>query len=338
VVVDSDALLTRAALGDEDSFRQLAAPFRRELHLHCYRMLGSLQDAEDVLQETLLAAWRGLDRFEGRASVRSWLYRIATNRCLNALRDARRRPQAAKRFDFPLPPPTRGAEPSRLEPYPDALLEGVVDTGPTPDIRYETKETVQLAFIEALQRLPPRERAALVLRDVLGFPAREAAAMLGASEDSVKSALKRARARIEQLRHDGDPPPAAGSPGERELARRFAEAFEANDVEGIVELLTDDAWVTMPPEALEYHGREAIRAFFSAGWHRPGAGRNRLLPAHANGQPAFGCYRRDPETGIANGAGLIVLTLEGDRISAVTRFHDPGLMHAFGLPENVPDR
>src|SRR6476469_523790 len=183
--------LTRARAGDEEAFGSLVDPYRRELQLHCYRILGSLQDAEDLLQETLLAAWRGLDQFEGRSSLRAWLYRIATNRCLNALRDSSRRSLDARRD---LPRPTRMSEPLWLEPYPDVLIEGVADDAPGPDARYETKEAVALAFVAGLQHLPPRQRAVLVLRDVLGFRAAEVAGMLDISEASVNSALQRARA------------------------------------------------------------------------------------------------------------------------------------------------
>jgi RNA polymerase sigma-70 factor, ECF subfamily len=332
------ALLDQAARGDENSFRRLTDPYRRELQLHCYRILGSMQDAEDMVQETMLAAWRGLERFERRASLRNWLYRIATNRCLNALRDASRRPPPAREFPFPVPEPTRTVEPTWLEPYPDLLLEGIIDTSPGPDARYETKETVELAFVAAIGQLPPRQRAVLVLRDVLGFHAPEVADMLDTTEEAVKGALKRARAAVEQLGPtvDREPPPAANSRQERELASRFVQAFETNDVEGVVRLLTDDAWMTMPPATIQYQGKAAIRAFMRAGWHRPGAGRHRLLPTRANNQPAFGCYRRDPESGIAHGAGMIVLTLEGEQVAAVTRFLDRSVMRGFGLPDSVP--
>jgi RNA polymerase sigma-70 factor (TIGR02960 family) len=336
----TEALLEQAARGDEESFRRLTEPYRRELQLHCYRILGSMQDAEDMLQETMLAAWRGIDRFERRASLRSWLYRIATNRCLNALRDATRRPPPAREFAFPVPEPTRVVEPTWLEPYPDLLLEGIIDATPGPHARYETKETVELAFIAAIQQLPPRQRAALVLRDVLGFHAGEVASMLDATEEAVKGALKRARATVEQrgTTTDRRPAPAPNSPEERKLARRFAEAFETNDVEGVVKLLTDDAWLTMPPAIIQYQGPDAIRAFMRAGWHRAGAGHHRLLPTRANAQPAFGCYRLDPDTGIAHGAGMIVLTLQGDQIAAFTRFLDRSVMRGFGLPDSLPDQ
>src|SRR5258707_2361357 len=211
------SLLTRAAQGEQEAFRELTDPHRRELQVHCYRILGSMQDAEDALQETLLGAWRGLERFEQRASLRAWLYRIATNRCLNALRDAGRRPPPPLDLPFDTPEPTRVGEPTWLQPYPDVLLEGIVDASPGPDARYETRETIELAFIAALQHLPPRQRAALVLRDVLGFHAVEVADMLDTSEDSVKSALKRARATLEQRLPptDRDGSPLPDSPGER---------------------------------------------------------------------------------------------------------------------------
>jgi RNA polymerase sigma-70 factor (TIGR02960 family) len=190
----SEPVLARARAGDQQAFRELTDPHRRELQLHCYRMLGSVQDAEDALQETLLAAWRGLARFEGRASLRAWLYRIATNRCLNALRDSGRRPPPAPVAPFEPPEPTRRGEPTWLQPYPDLLLEGIAEASPGPAARYQAKEAIELAFVAGLQRLPPRQRAALVLRDVLGFPTAEAAAMLGSSEAAVKAALQRARA------------------------------------------------------------------------------------------------------------------------------------------------
>jgi RNA polymerase sigma-70 factor (ECF subfamily) len=332
----SKRLLMRAAQGDQEAFRELTDPHRRELHVHCYRILGSMQDAEDVLQETLLAAWRGLERFEERASLRAWLYRIATNRCLNALRDAGRRPALDLPFDPP--EPTRVGEPTWLEPYPDVLLEGIIDASPGPDARYETRETVELAFIAALQHLPPRQRAALVLRDVLGFHAAEVADMLDSSVDSVKGALKRARATLEQRLPptERDRAPLPSSPGERELVRRFADAFQADDVDGLVGLLTDDAWLTMPPAPHQYQGVAAIASFLraSAAWR---AGRRfRLLATRANTQPAFGCYLEDGRGPTAGAAGLVVLSLDGERISAVTRFLDVAVMDRFGLPQTLP--
>ena len=328
-------LLSRGRAGDENAFRELVDPYRRELQLHCYRMLGSFHDAEDLLQETLLAAWRGLDRFEGRASLRAWLYRIATNRCLNALRDRKRRPQEVSSMVEP-PEPTRMAEPTWLEPYPDALLEGVADTAAGPAARYETRESVGLAFVAALQHLPPRQRAALVLRDALGFDTTEAAAMLDSSEGSVKGALQRARATLdERLPPDGlERAPLPDSACERERVAHFATAVERGDTEGIVSLLTDDAWLTMPPEPYEYQGGEAIARFLEDRAARRGA-HYRLVPTRANGQPAFGCYLPDPHAPIARAYGIMVLTLTEDRVSAITWFGERSLFSHFGLPRTL---
>lgn len=328
-------LVNRARARDEDAFRELVDPYRRELQLHCYRMLGSVQDAEDLLQETLLAAWRGLDRFERRASLRAWLYRIATNRCLNALRDRKRRPHEASSMVEP-PPPTRMAESTWLEPYPDALLEGLADTVAGPEARYETRESVGLAFVAALQHLPPRQRAALVLRDALGYDTAEAAAVLGSSEGSVKGALQRARATLDERLPAGglERAPLAASARERELVDHFAAAVERGDTEGIVSLLTDDAWLTMPPEPYEYQGAEAIARFLEDRAARRGA-HYRLARTRANGQPAFGCYLPDPDAPVARAYGLMVLRFTGDRVSAITWFGDSGLLAHFGLPRTV---
>jgi RNA polymerase sigma-70 factor (TIGR02960 family) len=329
--------LRRARAGDEDAFRELVDPYRAELQLHRYRILGSLQDAEDHLQETLLAAWRGLDGFEGRASLRAWLYRIATNRCLNTLRDSWRRPQEESRMVEP-PEPTRRVEPVWLDPYPDLLLEGVADTAPGPMARYETREAVGLAFAAALQHLPPRQRAALVLRDVLGFHTAEVAEMLDSSEASVKGALQRARATLDGRMPAGDREraPLPRSARERDLVGRFAAAVERGDTDGVVSLLTHDAWVTMPPEPYEYQGGQAISRFLKDRQARRGANL-RLVLTRANGQPAFGCYLPDAQAAIARAYGLFVLTLEGDRISAITWFGDRSLFAQFGLPRTLSE-
>jgi RNA polymerase sigma-70 factor (TIGR02960 family) len=330
----TEATLTRARAGDEEAFRALTDPYRRELQLHCYRILGSIQDAEDLLQETLLAAWRGLDGYEGRASLRAWLYRIATNRSLNALRDTQRRPLEVR---ADLPEPTRIGEPLWLEPYPDAMLEGLADTAPGPEARYEAKEAVALAFVAGLQHLPPRQRAVLVLRDVLGFHGGEVASMLELSEPSVNSALQRARATLEsRMPPARERAPLPRSARERELLGQFAEAFAAGDVDGVVELLTDDALLTMPPEPLEYQGHEAITTFLRSRFGTHDMQRVRLVPTRANGQPAFGHYIDDPQAPIARFFGVIVLTLDGDRISALTRFGDSGILRHFGLPRTLP--
>jgi RNA polymerase sigma-70 factor (TIGR02960 family) len=332
----AEATLARARTGDDEAFRQLTEPHRRELQLHCYRIVGSMQDAEDLVQETLVAAWRGLEAFEGRASVRSWLYRIATNRCLNALRDRGRRPQEVPSMAEP-PKPTRMVEPIWLEPYPDVLLEGIPDRSPGPAARYEARESIELAFIVALLQLPPRQRAALVLRDVLGFQTAEVAAMLDTGEASIKGALQRARAalRARLPAADRERVPLPRSATERRLVGRFADAVENGDVDAMVALLTDDALLTMPPQPLEYQGHDAIAAFLRHRDELRGAP-VRVVPTRANTQPAFGCYFPDAQTGILRPYGLVVLTLAGDAIAAITWFTDTGVFRHFGLPRSLP--
>jgi RNA polymerase sigma-70 factor (TIGR02960 family) len=329
-------LISRARAGDGEAFRALTEPHRRELQVHCYRMLGSFQDAEDALQDTLVSAWRGLGGFDGRASIRTWLYRIATNRCLSALRSAARRP--AREWDVPgvqPPEPTRLGEVVWLEPYPDALLEGAISVPLGPEARYEQTESISLAFVTALQVLPPRQLAVLILRDVLGFHADETAEMLDTSVESVKSALKRARAGLQQRRlavAGREPPPAAGSPAEDAIVAEFVRAWESADIDAVVALLTDDVFMSMPPLPLEYEGLDAVTRFCAILF---GAGRRfELIPARANGQPAFGAYLRGPD-GIRRGTGLYVLALSGDRICAMIRFEN-GVLPAFGLPRSLP--
>jgi RNA polymerase sigma-70 factor (TIGR02960 family) len=332
----SQTTLDRAQAGDADAFRDLTEPHRRELQLHCYRILGSLADAEDMLQETLIAAWRGLDQFQGRASLRAWLYRIATNRCLNALRDAGRRIPTEPVPPFQPPEPSRRSEVTWLQPYPDALLEQLPEQAPGPETRYETREAVELAFVVALQRMPPRQAATLVLRDVLGYPSAEVAAMLGTTETAVKGALQRARAALDARRDASRPPaPAPGSTEERRLIRRVAEAFTAADIDRLVALLMDDAWLSMPPAPHEYHGIPAIAEFLRSSMRILDTRRLILVPTRANTQPAFGAYLAESGMTGAGPAGLIVLTLTGDRIGAITRFHTNSLMPRFGLPERV---
>jgi RNA polymerase sigma-70 factor (TIGR02960 family) len=334
-VVTTD-LIARARAGDGDAFRELTEPYRRELQVHCYRMLGSLQDAEDALQETLLAAWQSLGTFEGRASIRTWLYRIATNRCLNALRSATRRPAMAWPIPEVEPPaPTRLGEVLWLEPFPDTRLAGAIDVPLGPEARYEQTEAISLAFVTALQVLPARQRAALILRDVLGYHAHEVADMLDSTVESVTSALKRARA---SLRHrlppigEREPPPAPGSPAEQALVTRFVRAYESANIDALVALLTADVGISMPPIPLEYQGRDLVARFY-ASLFRPGR-RYDLVPTRANGQPAFGFSLRAPSD-IGDGTGLLVLTLTGDRICAITRF-DGSVLPWFGLPRSLP--
>ena len=317
-------LITRARAGDGDTFRALTEPHRRELHVHCYRMLGSLQDAEDALQDTMVDAWQGLGGFEGRASIRTWLYRIATNRCLKALRSARRRP--AKAWDVPgssRPTPTRLGDIVWLEPFPDALLD--------PEARYQQTESISLAFIVALQALPPRQLAVLVLRDVLGYRATEVAEMLDTTVESVTSALKRAGAGLQRRLLPGGAP-APDSRSEQALVATFVRAYESGDVDTVVALFADDIGISMPPIPFEYHGRDVV-ARFQATILRAGR-RFDLVPTHANGQPAFGTYLHSPN-GIRLGTGLVVLTLAGDRICTMTRFDD-SVLPWFGLPRSLP--
>jgi RNA polymerase sigma-70 factor (ECF subfamily) len=331
-------LISRARAGDGDAFRDLTEPHRRELQVHCYRMLGSLQDAEDTVQDTLLAAWQGLSGYAERASLRTWLYRIATNRCLNALRSAGRRP--AKAWNVPAvepPEPTRIGEVVWLEPFPDTLLEGSLGAPPGPEARYEQSEAVSLAFVTALQTLPSRQVAVLLLRDVLGFRASEVADMLDASVESVNSALKRARVGLERRRGPAggrEPAPAPGSRAEDEIVAKFVHAWESADVDALVTLLTDDVFMSMPPMPFEYVGHDVVARFstylFDAGR------RFDLVPTRANGQPAFGAYLRSPG-GARHGTGLYVLALAGDRICALTRF-DNSVLPWFGLPRSLPGR
>ncbi len=331
-------LISRARDGDASAFQQLIGPHRRELQVHCYRMLGSFEDAEDVLQETLLAAWQGFGRFEGRASLRTWLYKIATNRCLNAGRAVRRRP--ARAYDVPgvqPPEPTRLGEVTWLEPFPDALLEGAMDVPLGPEVRYEQTESISLTFVTALQVLPHRQLAVLILCDIIGFEAREVAEMLDSTADSVNSALKRGRANLQSRRREaGDRQtlPVSGSLSEDELVNKFARAWESADVDAVVDLLTDDVFISMPPFPNEYEGRDLAARFCASIFD---AGRRfDLVPTRANGQPAFGAYLRDA-SGVRRGVGLYVLALRGDRIGAMTRFEHHTL-EWFGLPASLPSR
>jgi RNA polymerase sigma-70 factor (TIGR02960 family) len=330
-------LIDRAQAGDGQAFRELVEPYQHELEVHCYRILGSAQDAQDAMQETLLAAWRGLGGFEKRSSLRTWLYRIATNRSLNALRSASRRPPMDwPNRDVDPPEPTRLGEVSWLEPYPDLLLAEVPDDAPGPQARYEAREAISLAFVTALQLLPPRQRAALILRDVLGFANAEAAEILQASEQSVASAVKRARATLaRELPPPGqrEAPPPPHSPAEQRLVAGLTRAFEAGDVDAIVALLTEDAWLRMPPVPLEYQGRELATRFLTLGFRN--RRRYRLVATRANGQPAFGVYEYDRHVPVLHANGLIVLTLAGDQISTITRF-DAGVLPRFGLPRLLP--
>lgn len=314
-----DDLLARAKAGDGTAFRELTGPYQRELQVFCYRMLGSAQDAEDTLQETMLAAWQGLAGFAGRASLRTWLYRIATTRCLNALRAAGRRPA------------TGVPEITWLEPIPDTLLDDLGSPVMNPEALYEEKEAIALAFVRALQLLPPQQRAVLILRDILGFPTRDTADLLDTTDDSVASALKRARTTVGA--HRGEAPPAIprGSADERALVIEFTQAYSEGDVAGVVALLTEDVRLSMPPTPLVFEGRrvaeDGLRRLF-------GESRHRLVETGANGQPAFGVYTRDPHADLGHAAGLLVLDLSGARIRDITWF-DNGVLRGFGLPRTL---
>src|SRR3954454_15434396 len=333
-------LLSRARAGDEAAFGELVAPYQRELQVHCYRILGSLQDAEDVVQETLLSAWRGLDGFAERSSVRTWLYRIATNRSLDSLRaGARRGLDVGVRVLGVVPPePTRYGEVSWLQPFPDALLEPA-DTAPGPEAVIELGEALSLAFVTALQLLPRKQRAVLILRDVLGFRAAEAAEILDVTVESVTSALKRARATLDAdqelaARRSQPRAPEPGSAEERRLLEAYLDAFSRHDVDQLVSLMTEDVWVKMPPMPYEYHRREATMRFLRA-IAPPGARIMRMVPVRATGCPACGYYALDPATGTYRALGLYVFGLAGDRICEITRF-EVGVMASFGLPRSLP--
>lgn len=328
-------LTAKAKAGDGDAFRELIQPYRRELQVHCYRMLGSFQDAEDALQETLLSAWQSFGGFEERASLRTWLYRIATNRCLNLRRSASRRP--AKEWDVPgvVPPdPTRLGEVVWLEPFPDTFLEDIMDAPLGPEARYELTESISLAFVTGLQVLPPRQLAVLILRDVLGFHADEVAEMMNSTVESVTSALKRARAGLQRRVPvvDREPPPAAKSSSEDAVVAKFVSAWESADLDALVTLLTDDVFISMPPMPFEYEGRDLV-ARFCAVIFRAGR-RFDLLRTRANGQPAFGVYLRTAD-GVSHGVGLYVLALAGEQICAMTRFEN-SVLPWFDLPRSLP--
>ena len=318
-----------SARPDDEAFRQLVESHERAVRVHCYRMLGSLQDAEDQTQETLLRAWRNLQTFEGRASVRAWLYRIATNACLDELDRRGRRllpPMVGAPSEVFVPGQGTLDETPWLDPFPDAWLD-VPDAAPGPEARYEAKEAIELAFIAALQRLAPRQRAVLLLRDVVGWSARDVANLLEMSVPAANSALQRARTRMDQT---ATPDTARlSADAERALVERYVRAWEQSDVQAFVALLKDDAVLSMPPLAEWYVGRAAIGDFFRWATGPTGGGPFRLIPTRANGGVAFGIY--------SAGAAFIlhVLLIDRDGVAAMTSFMNPGLFPAFGLPSSV---
>jgi RNA polymerase sigma-70 factor (ECF subfamily) len=331
------ALLATAQTGDEQAFRRLLEPYRTELHAHCYRMLGSVHDAEDALQDALLRAWRGLPGFESRSSLRAWLYRIATNACLNAMqrRPARKLPVGylpASDWDDDEPPLVESVW---LEPYPDAQL-GLADGRAAPAARYEQRESVELAFVAALQLLPPGQRAVLLMREVLGFSAREVAESLGTTVASVNSALQRARKSVAERapeQSQQETMRALGEPELQAIAQGYADAMERGDVEAVVAMLTEDATWSMPPWSCWYNGRDEAARFL-----RDDAlvQRWRHVVTRASGQLAVGCYILNEERERYVFEVLDVLDLRGGLIAAVTGFVTPDLYESFGLPPELP--
>jgi len=332
--------LAPAMSDDPDAFQRLAEPYRQELQLHCYRMLGSFHDAEDLVQETLLRAWRGLDRFEGRSSLRTWLYRIATNACLNAIASKDTRRLMPEAYGPPADQPSDGApatEISWLEPYPDSALAGLADAAPGPDTRYELHEAVQLAFVAAIQHLPPRQRAVLLLRDVLGMSAAETATLLETSVASANSALQRARVTLAK-RFPAGRPVAQPSPDDRQraLLERYVQVWEGADLDGLVALLREDAVLSMPPYRHWYVGSEAIRRFLAWAWNVTEGRRVRLIPTAANRQPAFAQYLYSPAASTWQAHAIWLLTLQEQAVAVMTGFIDARQFSSLGLPPTLP--
>jgi RNA polymerase sigma-70 factor, ECF subfamily len=329
----SEALLDAARVGDEDAFRRLVEPHTADLHAHCYRMLASLYDADDALQETLLRAWRALPRFGGRGLLRPWLYRIATNVCLDMRAHRPRRLLGTERGPPAQPDDEPGAplaESVFVEPYPDREI-GLEDGYAAPEASYERREAVELAFIVALQYLSPRQRAVLILRTVLGFSASEVAEQLDTTVASVNSALQRARRAVAERLPERSQQATLRSLGDasvRELVQRYLDAWERGDVEAVAALLADDARFAMPPYATWWRGRDVIAAFAAEPVHR-------YLPVQANAQPANAAYRWDPEMGRYVAEALEVLTLEGTRVKEMVAFMTPDVFARFGLPATL---
>jgi RNA polymerase sigma-70 factor, ECF subfamily len=345
------SLLQAAREGDESAYRDLVEPYRSELHAHCYRMLGSVQDGEDALQEAMLRAWRGLSRFEGRSSLRSWLYRIATNTCLDAIA---KRPKRVLPVDYaPAADPHDGpgkplVESVWVEPYPDEVL-AVEDGYAAPEARYEQRESVELAFIAALQHLPAMQRATLILREVLGFSAREAAESLETTVAAVNSSLQRARKAVEERLPEESQQSTLRSVDDeelREIVETYVDAWERGDADTIAAMLADEAIIAMPPMPTWFRGRDAVHAFltdwaFAKRWaaarsrFEAGARRVRLIPVRASGQLAFGSYSWNEERGAYTPTALQVLTMDGARIAEIDGFVTPDAFSRFGLPERL---
>lgn len=340
--IDAD-VVAAARAGDEGAFAVLFERYRRELRVHCYRMLGSLEEAEDLTQETFLRAWKGIGGFEGRSTVRAWLYRIATNACLDTLDGRARRvlPDQLGAPSWPSERPPEHHDVPWLQPFPDRLLEPVAPSEESPDEVVIGRETVELAFIAAIQHLPPAQRAVLIARDVLGCSAKQTAELLGVTVASVNSALPRARAvlraRLPERRLDWAPSDL-GSEHERALLRRYVDAVERADVAAVAELLAEDVRATMPPFAIWFDGRDAVVAALTASWDAdsPGyVGRLRVVPTGANRHPAAAVYARRRGESAYRPFAISVLRIDGPRIAELTAFHDPRLYAAFGLPPTI---
>jgi RNA polymerase sigma-70 factor, ECF subfamily len=332
-------LFKRGSDDERQVFQRLAGPYRRELKLHCYRMVGSLQEAEDLVQESYLRAWRSRAEFDGSGSFRGWLYRIATNACLNILASRRRLrrvlPDALGPSAQGKPSPEPANEIAWLEPYPDEEIDHLPDAAPGPDARYETREAVRLAFVAAIQLLPPRQRAALLLCDVMGWSAEETARMLEASSASINSALQRARATLAKRFPKGRlDVPGAPDEAQRGLIDRYVRAWESADLDSFVALLRNDVVYSMPPWREWYQGRDEVRAFFTWAWSHYGG--FRLVPIAANRQPAFAIYSRAKSGGEWRAHTIQVVSMQDRAIAALTSFRDRRLFEPFGLPAALP--
>ncbi len=326
-----------ASPGGPDAFARLAEPYRRQIKAHCYRMSGSLHEAEDLVQETYLRAWRAFASFEGRGSLKAWLYQIATRICLDAIAQRKRLPRILPEGSFPpateMPSGQPPADIAWLEPYPDSELDQLADESPDAETRYLQRESVRLAFVAALQHLPPRQRAVLLLIDVLGWSSAETALLIGGSTASVNSALQRARSTLERHNRAGMDGPIVAPPDQQALLDRYVRAWEDKNLDGFVALLKSEATYAMPPWSHWYLGREAIGRFFGAVWKH--YGRFRLLPTQANGQPAFVLYTQADGERAWRAHSVQVLGIEGDAISSLTAFMRPlapALIPSFGLP------
>jgi RNA polymerase sigma-70 factor, ECF subfamily len=345
-----DPVIDAARAGDESAFAELVSRHRTELQVHCYRMLGSFDESEDLVQETFLRAWRKIDGFEGRSTVRAWLYRIATNACLDAL-DGRARRVLPHHLSAPSDLEADGGPRSDiawLQPFPDQLIEParrwepVAPRDDEPDSVAVTRETIELAFLAAIQHLPPRQRAVLILHDVLGWPAKQAASLLDGSVASVNSALQRARATLREHlpeRRLDWAPTARPTDEERAVLRRYMDVVERGDLSGVAKLLAEDVRTTMPPYPQWMQGREMVMAALTASW-RPDSpvytGRFRLVPTGANRQPSAAAYVRGPGDSAYRATAIGVLRIQAGRIVEITAFHDPSLFRAFGLPLVAP--